>query len=58
MMRHAVPYTDAPACPCQVQPCGGIIPDPDCPHHGARKSPAMEWHQADGPRCQQLKAGN
>lgn len=55
MIRHAIPYV-APSqpCRCPAQDCGGLIPDPDCPDHGARKEPAMEWHEAGGPRCQTL----
>lgn len=56
MTRHAIPYTDSDPCPCPVQDCGGIIPDPDCPEHGARREPAMAWHDADSDRCRQLAA--
>jgi hypothetical protein len=52
MKRHAYPYVAASAdCPCSPQACGGLIPDPDCPDHGAKRNPAMEWHQADSPVC-------
>lgn len=53
MIRHAYPYT-APSidCGCPVQACGGITPGPDCPDHGAKRNPAMEWHHADSPICQ------
>jgi hypothetical protein len=55
MIRHAIPYgIRSAACRCPVQACGGIIPDPDCPDHGAKKSPAMEWHAAGGERCREL----
>ena len=48
MNRHAIPYAAAsPACPCPVQACGGIIPNPSCPDHGARRNPAMEWHPVE-----------
>lgn len=48
MIRHAIPYTQpSPACPCPLQPCGGLIPTPDCPDHGHRRNPAMEWHPLD-----------
>ncbi|WP_416520081.1 hypothetical protein [Streptomyces achromogenes] len=58
MIRHAIPYAQpSSACPCPAQECGGIIPDPDCPDHGDRRAPAMEWHEADGPRCRALAAG-
>ena len=52
MIRHAYPYA-APSidCGCQPQDCGGIIPDPGCPDHGAKKNPAMAWHEADSPVC-------
>ncbi|MEU4104002.1 hypothetical protein AB0F16_25985 [Streptomyces tanashiensis] len=62
MNRHAIPYAAAsPACCCPVQACGGIIPNPDCPDHGARRNPAMGWHWEDacpallepGPHCAQ-----
>lgn len=52
MIRHAYPYTDPTTdCCCAHQTCGGIIPDPDCPDHGHKKNPAMEWHQAGSPVC-------
>lgn len=58
MIQHAIPYAQPSwACPCPVKACGGIIPDPDCPDHGARREPAMEWHEADGERCTNLAAG-
>ncbi|GHH30077.1 hypothetical protein [Streptomyces rubradiris] len=57
MILHRVPYVQpSPACRCPVQVCGGIIPDPDCPDHGDRKSPAMERHEADGERCRELRS--
>ncbi|WP_158810552.1 hypothetical protein [Streptomyces leeuwenhoekii] len=57
MIRHAIPYAGPARCGhCPLQVCGGILPDPDCPDHGARREPAMEWHEADGPRCQELRA--
>lgn len=45
-LRHAIPYAAAStACVCPVvHPCGGIVPDSDCPDHGARRTPAMAWH--------------
>ncbi|MEV5414747.1 hypothetical protein [Streptomyces albogriseolus] len=55
MIQHAIPYAaQSSACPCPVQKCGGIVPAPDCPDHGARREPAMEWHEAGGPRCREL----
>ena len=52
MNRHAIPYAAASAsCCCPVQACGGLIPDPDCPDHGGRREPAMEWHAAGSPLC-------
>ncbi|MFI6032996.1 hypothetical protein ACIBBD_02200 [Streptomyces sp. NPDC051315] len=52
MIRHAIPYTAPTAdCLCPQQACYGIIPALDCPDHGARRNPAMEWHEADGPFC-------
>lgn len=52
MIRHAYPYAAPSAgCVCTPQKCGGIIPDSDCPDHGAKKNPAMEWHQDGGPVC-------
>jgi len=52
MIRHAYPYTAPSAdCSCVPQACGGLIPDPDCPDHGAKRNPAMEWHQANSPIC-------
>lgn len=56
MTGHYVPYVQpSPNCPCPVQACGGIIPDPDCPDHGAKKEPAMDRHEAGGPRCRELQ---
>lgn len=56
MIRHGIPYSArSSACWCPVQECGGIIPDPDCPDHGAKKNPPMDWHEADGPRCRELR---
>lgn len=56
MIQHAIPYAQpSRACRCSMQACGGIIPDPDCPDHGHRKEPAMEWHEADGERCRALQ---
>jgi hypothetical protein len=57
VIRHAIPYAQPSwACRCPVEECGGIIPDPDCPDHGAKKEPAMGWHEAGGERCQRLAA--
>lgn len=54
---HWTPYKQpSTACPCPVQTCGAIIPDPDCPDHGARAEPAMNRHTAGGTRCQNLTA--
>ncbi|MFF0465732.1 hypothetical protein [Streptomyces mexicanus] len=41
LVQHAMPAAAASAaCTCEtVQPCGGIVPDPDCPDHGARRAP-------------------
>lgn len=46
LLRHAVPYAEmGDACRCATAyPCRGIVPDVDCPEHGGRRSPAMEWH--------------
>ena len=55
MIQHAIPYAQpSRACRCPVQDCGGIIPDPDCVDHGAKKEPAMGWHPAGGERCTRL----
>ncbi|MTE22619.1 hypothetical protein F0L17_26695 [Streptomyces sp. TRM43335] len=45
-LRHAMPYAEiSEACRCPTaHPCGGIVPDPDCPEHGDRRAPTMEWH--------------
>lgn len=45
-IRHAMPYAEiSDACRCPTAyPCRGIIPDADCPEHGDRRAPAMEWH--------------
>ncbi|MFI9344969.1 hypothetical protein ACIG0D_27440 [Streptomyces sp. NPDC052773] len=52
MIRHAVPYVAASDnCCCAIQTCGGLIPDSDCPDHGAKKEPVMAWHHADSPTC-------
>jgi hypothetical protein len=56
MTRHAIPYAATPACRCPVQECGGIIPDPGCPDHGARLEPPMAWHDAESKRCRELSA--
>ncbi|MEV7817820.1 hypothetical protein AB0P05_45575 [Streptomyces flaveolus] len=52
LVQHAVPGTaPSPACSCQTaQPCGGLIPDPDCPEHGDQRAPHMWWHW-EGPAC-------
>lgn len=48
MIRHAIPYAaSSDSCCCPLQSCGGIIPDPMCLDHGARKNPAMEWHREE-----------
>jgi hypothetical protein len=51
LVQHAVPVTPpSPACTCETaQPCGGIIPDAECPDHGMG-SPLMWWHW-EGPAC-------
>lgn len=56
MIRHAIPYV-APgtSCCCPAKACGGIIPAPDCPEHGAKREPAMSWHEADSDRCRALR---
>jgi len=57
VIRHAIPYAaSSKACRCPVHVCGGIIPDPDCVDHGAKREPAMSWHEAGGERCQALRA--
>jgi hypothetical protein len=48
-LRHAIPYTAAStACICErVHPCGGIVPNAECPDHGSTRNPAMRWHWED-----------
>ncbi|MGZ0200611.1 hypothetical protein ACNFR7_10535 [Streptomyces sp. RM1] len=52
LVRHAVPdVAPASACTCEAAaPCGGIVPDADCPEHGGPRSPRMWWHW-EGPAC-------
>jgi hypothetical protein len=58
VIQHAIPYAaPGPGCSCTAQPCGGLLPDVECPDHGHRKNPAMAWHVADGERCLQLAGG-
>lgn len=55
MSRHACPYVAiSAACICRRQPCGGIIPEADCPDHGHARNPVMEWHFPNDPLCQRL----
>lgn len=55
MIRHAIPYTEIRSTdPCPTMPCGGIAPHPECPDHGNRASPAMEWHRAED--CRRIVA--
>ncbi|MEX3101211.1 MULTISPECIES: hypothetical protein [unclassified Streptomyces] len=54
---HAMPYVTSPNCTCTEQPCGGIIPDSECPDHGHRINPAMGWHLAGTVSCRTLAAG-
>lgn len=55
--RHARPFARlSPDCRCPRQPCGGIIPDDDCPDHGYDANPAMEWHNEDNTLCRRLQA--
>ncbi|MET9175873.1 hypothetical protein ABZX64_33270 [Streptomyces misionensis] len=50
LVRHMIPFA-APAAPCRcetVQPCGGIIPTPDCAAHAGA---ARAWWHWEGPAC-------
>ncbi|PWG13927.1 hypothetical protein DF268_08660 [Streptomyces sp. V2] len=53
---HAMPYVTSPDCTCTEQPCGGVIPDSECPDHGHRLNPAMGWHLAGAVPCRKLAA--
>lgn len=55
MTGHWVPYTaPSPSCDCAQVACGGLLSNPDCVEHGARKEPAMQRHDAGGRRCRAL----
>ncbi|MEU9796378.1 hypothetical protein AB0E27_38470 [Streptomyces sparsogenes] len=51
LLQHAMPAAPpSMACTCErVHPCGGIVPDSQCPDHSMR-SPQMWWHW-EGPAC-------